>query len=171
MALVILDHINKKAKKWFKKTGMLHIRDYFDETTTCFLTAATRNEALQQLVNLLAKAGKIDSPENFYRDILKREEIVSTGIGMCVAIPHAKNARFPDFFMALGLQKGPGIEWNSLDNAPVRLVCMVGGPDDRQDHYLRILSEITDRFRNERVRRELLSATHPQDLYRSFTQY
>ncbi len=53
----------------------------------------SRDEALEQLVDLLEKAGKLKNPKVFHDAILEREKIVSTGIGLGVAIPHAKLAR------------------------------------------------------------------------------
>ena len=72
---------------------------------------------------------------------VKREKIVSTGIGMGVAIPHAKLPSFDRFFLAVGLQKvKDGIDWDALDGAPVRLIFMIGGPANQQTDYLKILS-------------------------------
>jgi len=71
--------------------------------------------------------------------MLEREKIVSTGIGMGVAIPHAKLTSVEDFFIAIGILS-KGVQWNALDGGPVRLIFMIGGPDDKQTAYLQILS-------------------------------
>ena len=97
--------------------------------------------------------------KQFYNAIIKREQIVSTGIGMGVAIPHAKLEDFDHFFLAVGIQKvKEGIEWNALDGASVRLIFMIGGPADQQTEYLKILSCLTAAIKDETRRKHILSA-------------
>jgi len=124
-----------------------------------FLEASTRDEALRELVDALGESKEIEDCDKFFEAILKREQIVSTGIGMGVAIPHAKLEEFDHFFLAVGVQKGKdGIEWESLDGAPVRLIFMIGGPVDKQTEYLKILSHLTAAIKDEERRSSLLNA-------------
>ena len=62
-----------------------------------------------------------------------------TGIGIGVAIPHAKLEGYSDFFIAIGVQKKKGIDWNALDGSDVKLIFMIGGPENKQTEYLKIL--------------------------------
>jgi nitrogen PTS system EIIA component len=135
------------------------ISRYLDERLVLFLEADHRNEALQALVSALSGAGKLHDESAFYQAILEREKIVSTGIGIGVAIPHAKLAGYSDFFIAIGIQKKKGIDWNALDGSLVRLVFMIGGPEDKQTEYLKILSHLTIAIKDEERRKKLLSAT------------
>jgi len=106
---------------------MTSIFKYMVPELVAFLDVHTRDEALQALVDTLDAGGKLHDRQKFYDAIVERERIVSTGIGMGVAIPHAKLSPYKDFFIAIGvLQRG--VEWKALDHAPVRLVFMIGGP-------------------------------------------
>lgn len=156
--MVILDHIKdhvKKKRAWFRQKGEPQVSHHLTENTIAFLDAKDRNDALEHLVQTLYQSGKIQNPATFYHAILGREKIVSTGIGMGVAIPHAKIPGVSSFSIALGIQKGAGIEWKSLDRAPVRLIFMIVGPDNEQEKYLGILSMVTDLVRNETLRATL----------------
>src|SRR5262249_49087018 len=144
----IVDSISD-LKKFFKKGENVAISNYLDERLVLFLNADTRDEALDQLVDLLEKAGKLKDSKVFHDAILEREKIVSTGIGLGVAIPHAKLQEYDKFFIAIGIQPKQGIEWNALDNSPVRLIFMIGGPDNKQTEYLKILSHLTMAIKNE----------------------
>ena len=125
----------------------------------CFLNALNRDEALRELVNALDRIGELDNPNAFYDAIIKREEIVSTGIGMGVAIPHAKVDGFDHFFLAIGIQKtNEGLGWNALDGASVRLIFMIGGPSDHQTEYLQILSSLTAAIKDEERRKNILNS-------------
>ncbi len=161
--MAILERINHQIslsigdlKKLFKKGEIVAISNYLDERLVLFLEATSRDEALKQLVDVLDKAGKLKEARVFHEAILEREKIVSTGIGLGVAIPHAKLQGYDDFFIAIGVQTKKGIEWNALDNAPVRLIFMIGGPENKQTEYLRILSHLTMAIKNEERRKKLL---------------
>jgi len=135
---------------------MIKLADFFHTELISFLSADSRDGALHTLVEILDKGGKIRDKEIFSQAIIEREKIVSTGIGMGVAIPHAKLPGYEDFFIAIGiLQKG--VDWNSLDGAPVRLIFMIGGPDDKQTEYLRLLCSLTFALKNEDLRKKILT--------------
>lgn len=143
---------------------------YLSPKTILFLSETERDPALRTLIDQLAKAKKIKNPDEFYEAILAREQIVSTGIGMGVAIPHAKLPGYKDFFIAIGIQKESGINWNSLDGAPVRLIFLIGGPDDRQSDYLQILSRLTAAIKNPEQRKKLLAAKTPEEIIALFKE-
>lgn len=144
------------------------ISDYLDENLVCFLDVGTQAEALQSLIDRLFQQGQLKDKEAFLGAILQREKIVSTGIGIGIAIPHAKLEGYENFFIAIGIQKGNGIEWNSLDDLPVRLIFMIGGPENRQTEYLNILSMITGAIKDEERRKSLLKAEKPSDVIAVF---
>ena len=135
------------------------VSEFLDPNLVVFMNAASRNEALELLVDAAAKAGKLFDRSAFLDAIMKREHIVSTGIGMGVAIPHAKLSGFEDFFIVIGIQQGhEGIEWDALDGSSVRLIFMIGGPADRQTDYLKILSRLTIAIKDEGRRQGLMQS-------------
>jgi len=138
-------------------TAMVDISKYLDSQLVCFLDVETRDETLQQLVNISHQQGRLENKEAFFNAIINREEIVTTGIGMGVAIPHAKLPSYDDFFITTAILKR-GVDWKALDSAPVRLIFMIGGPDDKQTEYLQILSSLTFALKDEERRRQMLTA-------------
>lgn len=127
------------------------------------LEATSRREALEAMVDFVHQKGKVIHKEEFLQAVLEREKIVSTGIGLGVALPHAKLPNVEDFFVALGIAEH-GIEWESLDDIPVKLVFLIGGPDDKQTEYLHILSSLTMSINDEEKRKQLLGLTNPEDV-------
>jgi len=146
---------------------MIKVSDYLDPRLIMFMETASRDEVLLGLVDLIYQAGKLKDKETFYQAIIEREKIMSTGIGMGVAIPHAKLAGYHDFFIAIGVLRN-GVEWNALDKAPVRLIFMIGGPDDRQTEYLQILSSLTHLIKDERIRKKMLTLNSPEIMMELF---
>jgi len=141
----------------------MKISKYLDEKMIALLEDGAKEEILHTLVGKAVATGKVKNGQELYKALIEREKIVSTGIGMGVAIPHAKLKTFSEFFISIAiLQKGS--DWNALDSAPARIIFMVGGPDDRQTEYLQILSTITSLIKDENLRRELLAADSPKEV-------
>jgi PTS system nitrogen regulatory IIA component len=175
VGLAILARINHQIAgsigdllKIFKKGEMVTISNYLDAHLVSFLDVDSRNLALKELINLLETSDKLQDKQEFYRAILEREKVVSTGIGLEVAIPHAKLPGYKDFFIAIGIQRKRGIEWNALDGFPVKLIFMIGGPENKQTEYLKILSHLTAAIKDEERRKKLLKARTAQDVIELF---
>jgi nitrogen PTS system EIIA component len=171
VGLAILARINHQIvlgitdlKKIFKKGKAVTISNYLDPRLISFLDVSARDDAIDHLVSILEQSGKLQDRQAFYSAILEREKIVSTGIGLGVAIPHAKLKGYPGFFIAVGIQKKEGIEWNALDGGQVRLIFLIGGPEDKQTEYLKILSHLTLAIKDEERRKRLFKAQTPQEV-------
>lgn len=147
---------------------LMDIADYLDERLIVFLDVETRDEAIQSLIQKIPSTRAFPNQEAFLSAVLQREQIVSTGIGMGVAIPHAKLASLNDFFIVIGIQRKKGIEWNALDKAPVRLIFLIGGPDHRQAEYLQILSRLTMAIKDIETRKEILKAETAKEVFDLF---
>ena len=116
--MAILERINYQIatgfddlKKKFIKGDVMPISKYLDERLVVFLNEELRDEAILRLVEVLDSQGRLSSKEKFHSAILEREKIVSTGIGIGVAIPHAKLEGCKEFFIAVGIQRNQGIDW------------------------------------------------------------
>lgn len=142
---------------------MIKLSDYLDPRLVAFLDVATRDDAIRTLVDKVHQAGKLQDKYSFYEAIIDREKIVSTGIGMGAAIPHAKLSSYDNFFIAVGILK-KGLDWNSLDGSPVRVIFLIGGPDDKQTEYLQILSKLTQMIKDDQIRKKLLTLNTPDEL-------
>ena len=149
---------------------MVTILKYLDVKLIRFFESKTREELMGGLVNLLEEQGKLQDKESFQKALLDREKIISTGIGMGVAIPHAKLPNYDSFFIAIGIQP-KGIEWQSLDDLPVQLIFMIGGPDNMQTRYLQVLSQLTSVIKDEELRKEIIKASSPEEVFSLFEKF
>lgn len=163
--MAILERINHL----FKKGEDVTLSEFIQEGVICFLEAESRDKALDQMVEALADAGELGDKMEFREAIYRREKIVSTGIGMGVAIPHAKLPTFNRFFLAVGLQKAKeGIKWDEESTPPVRLVFLIGGPANRQTEYLNILSLLTAAIKDEDRRKNLINSKTKEEVLALF---
>ncbi|MCY3974207.1 MAG: PTS sugar transporter subunit IIA [Simkaniaceae bacterium] len=138
---------------------MVTLADLVEDGVICFPDTRERDEVLGRLVDALYRHGKITDPETVLDTVIRREKIVSTGMGMGIAVPHARLIKSDRFVMAIGIRKQKeGIEWGSPDGIPVRLVFMIVGPARKQTEYLQLLSSLTATVKDEKRRKKLFVA-------------
>ncbi|MGE3954228.1 MAG: PTS sugar transporter subunit IIA [Parachlamydiales bacterium] len=150
---------------------MTDLDKVIDPNTILFLKVEERDEAIKELVECLHRSHKLKVPDPFLAAVLARETLVSTGIGMGVAFPHAKLPELKQFFVAIGIQKERGIEWHSPDRTPVRLIFLIGGPDNQQNAYLTLLSRLTVVLKEEECRKKLLKAESAEEVAELIISY
>ena len=121
------------------------------------LESTNKEAALRELAKSVSDAPEVGDEERLIEAILEREAIMSTGIGLGIAIPHAKIESVTDFVVALG-KSNAGIEFESLDEKPVHILVMIAGPKNHQERYLQLLAKITLKLKDGAVRRRLLEA-------------
>ncbi|ANH78179.1 PTS sugar transporter subunit IIA [Candidatus Chlamydia sanziniae] len=134
-----------------------------------FLNKHSRNEILQDLTDLVDCAGLLENKEAFFQALVHRENIMSTGIGMGVAIPHGKLENCSSFFIAVGIHPR-GILWDAIDGALVRLIFLIGGPGNAQAEYLKLLSTLTLFLREDSCRQKLLQVKTIEEVMNIFVR-
>lgn len=122
------------------------------------MTATERWSAIVELIDRLVNIGRIKEQdrESVLEALKQREETMSTGIGFGIAIPHASSDKVTEVVAAFGRSEA-GIEFDSLDNAPVRFIVLFVVPKDQFQTHLRTLAAIA-KFLNDRSVRENLGA-------------
>ncbi len=120
------------------------------------MTAVEHWPAIQELVGHLVSGGKLPaSQEQEMLDAFKaREELVSTGIGCGVAIPHAFSDHLDEVIAVFGRSR-PGIDFEALDNAPVHFIILFIVPRKDYHLHLRTLAAIAKMFTNSEILRQL----------------
>jgi mannitol/fructose-specific phosphotransferase system IIA component (Ntr-type) len=127
------------------------------------LKAATKNEALRELFTVIENAPEITDGGDLEKSVLEREQIMTTGIGFEIAIPHVKLPSVNNFVMALGRSRG-GIDFDALDGKPVRIVLLVASSDRQRDDFLKVLAKAVLLFKEEGFRKRVLKARDSQEI-------
>ncbi len=128
------------------------------------LIGTSKNEILKELVEAIAKSEHVQNKEEFLEKIMEREGILSTGIGIGVAIPHAKIGSVTDFVLAIGRSK-KGVDFDSIDKRPVFLIFMIGGPDNKQHEYLKLLAKISIVIKQNDIKEQMMKAKEIKQIY------
>lgn len=134
------------------------------DTIKLNLKANSKMEVLDQLVDVLYDAGRLNDKELYKEEILKRESLSSTGIGEGIGIPHGKTSAVKKASLALGIFKD-GVDFDSLDGAPVNIVFMIAAPEGANNEHLETLSRLSVLLMNPEFKEGLLSSKVPEDVF------
>ena len=121
------------------------------------LKAAGKRDAVAELVGLLESAHGLDSRGEILDRVLRREAMMSTGIGIGVAIPHGK-ARAVDRMMAACAVSPAGIDFEAVDSEPAYLFILLVSPENVGTPHVKVLANISRLLKEESVRRSLREA-------------
>ncbi len=104
--------------------------------------ATGKRDLLDQMVDLMVKSGKINDVETYRKGVYAREEEGTTGIGEGIAIPHCKSdAVSRPGLAAMVIPKG--VDFDSLDGAPVNLIFLIAAPNTKDNVHLDVLSKLS----------------------------
>lgn len=133
------------------------------------LPGNTKNEIIDAMIDLVATSPKVTDKEKVRKAIFEREEIMSTGVGNGFAIPHGKTEAVSDIVAAFAVTAQP-IDYQSLDEKPVRLVFLLVGKDNLVGPHIKLLSRISRLMNKEEFRKRLLDLKSPGEILEAFRQ-
>ena len=131
------------------------------QAVTTRLRARNKRDAIAELVELLESAHGIDSHGEVLDRVLRREAMMSTGIGNGVAIPHGK-AKLVDRMVAACGVSPEGIEFESVDGEPARIFILLVAPESGGALHVKVLANISRLLKEESVRQSLREAANPE---------
>ena len=120
------------------------------------LKGQDKREILEELVDALEVGDKITDREKVLDAVFQREEIMSTGIGHGIAIPHGKSEFVKELGGVLGI-KSEGVEFDSLDGHPTYIFFLLVSPMDVSGPHIKALSRISRLLKGEDFRNELIA--------------
>jgi PTS system nitrogen regulatory IIA component len=130
-----------------------------------FMNYSSKRDALLALAENLAAAPQVKNRQELSTEILKREELMSTAIGCGIAIPHVRLSSITDLVVSVGVSRTNIVDFQPLDDEPVRLVFMIAAAHNQHAYYLQTLSWFSTRLKNKKLRDSILVAQSEQQVY------
>lgn len=127
------------------------------------LKGQTKQEIIDEMVEILYQGGKLNDKEEYKKAILAREAQSSTGLEEGIAIPHAKTSAVKIPSIAFGLSKN-GVDYESLDGEPSKLFFMIAAPANASNTHIEILSKLTTMLLDDEIREKLLEVKTPEEV-------
>lgn len=118
------------------------------------VTATTKEQVIQELLDIMQTTGTIDDPKLAYADVLQREKMMSTGMQDGVAIPHARTKAVRHLTCAIGM-KPEGLDFEALDGQPSKIFVLTLSPADGGTPHIQFMAGIS-RFLADEEKRALL---------------
>jgi len=136
----------------------MRITDLLDKRSISLQGAPTgKNDALDQMVDLMMKSGKINDREAYRKQVYAREEESTTGIGEGIAIPHGKCSAVTKPGLAAMVVK-QGVDFDALDGEPVTLIFLIAAPNTEDNIHLDVLSKLSVLLMDEEFTKSLRNA-------------
>ena len=133
------------------------------------LEGKTKEEIIGHIIDRIALSPKVLDAEKVRKAILDREKIMSTGVGNGFAIPHGKTDAVSDIIAAFAVTAEP-IDYQSLDEKPIRLVFLLVGKDNLVGPHIKLLSRISRLMSKEEFRHRLLERHTAAEIIELFKQ-
>ena len=138
----------------------MRIVDLLDKRSiTLNASPKTKSEAIDMLIELQVKGGKIADREKYKKGILAREEMSSTAVGEGIAIPHAKSDAVKAPSLA-AMTVPDGVDYDSMDDEPSNILFMIAAPNNGDVHLevlARLMTKISEQsFFQQRIKMNFL---------------
>ncbi len=133
------------------------------------LPGASKEDLLNNLIDVLANHPSVLDLDEVRAAVFAREEMMSTGVGKELALPHAKTGAVRETVAAFGVTAAP-VAYGAIDNLPVRLLFLLVGTEAARSQHIKILSRISRLMNREVVRQRLLEAADAQTVLTIFEE-
>ena len=136
----------------------MKLSDFLDEDTIkIFLDSETKDEIIEELVDLLPPSRTPGLKERILTSVMERERIETTGLGEGIAFPHGVAPVGSSLYMAMGLTREP-VDFDSFDGVPVRIFFMLVSSEENRALQLKGLARAARLLHNRPLREALLAA-------------
>jgi fructose-specific phosphotransferase system IIA component len=149
----------------------LKFSEYIKEENILFkLSGKNKTEVIEELLGLMDKLGVVSNYEIALRDIMDRENHLSTGLENGIAIPHAKTEGVEKLSIVFGI-KNPGIDFDSLDAKPANLIFLVLSPKNTSGPHIQALALISRNLSISKNRESIKSAISAKEIANIFASF
>lgn len=131
------------------------------------LASSAKQAAIEELVDVLATAGRVDSAPTLKEAVWNREMTRTTGIGDGLAIPHGKCSGVGSLAIAMGKPATP-MDFASIDGKPVRLIILLASPPDKTSEHIQALASISKLMSMAEFRQRIYAAESASDVFDLF---
>lgn len=131
------------------------------------LEVDNKKDLINKLVDLLEPKVSSDQLVKIREAVFMREEIMSTGIGKELAIPHGKCESLNEILAAFAVLDNK-VEFDSIDNQPVKMVFLLVGPENQSSQHIKLLSRISRLMNSSAFREKLLECEDSNELFETF---
>ena len=148
-----------------KVVDEIQMKNILSPDRVVFINQSSKHDALVELSDVLSSAPQVKNGSELTSEILKREELMSTGIGRGIAIPHVRLSSVTDLVVAVGVCKSNLEDFQTIDDVPVNILIMIAAAYNQHSYYLKTLSHFSSKLKNTELRDAITKASTPREVY------
>lgn len=146
----------------------MNLKDIVRKDCIKILEKNNKKSVLLELINILSESRAVDDVETLTERVLYREELMSTGIGLGIAIPHVRYEGVKRPTVAVGISKEGIADYKSIDDKIIKIVVMILVGKDQHKEHIKLLSEIVSKLKNNNGIDRLLQLETTEEIYSFF---
>jgi fructose-specific phosphotransferase system IIA component len=127
------------------------------------LKGENKYQVIEELLDLLVAEKKVTDRDACLKDLIEREQFLSTGLEHGLAVPHAKTAAVSELMVSFGVSR-QGLDFTSLDGKPAHFIFLVVSPLNTAGPHIQLLAQISRNFKNEEIGRKIMAAEDSQEI-------
>ena len=143
----------------------MELKDYIDQKLISLLKGKRKEKVLLELIDLICKKKELSSRKEIKEAIFHREKLMSTGIGLRIAVPHARIKGVKELIMAVGVSSKGIPDYETIDDNPVKIVVLIIAGEKQHKAYIQVLSLIVSKLKDNEVREKIIKAKNRKELY------
>ena len=147
----------------------MELSDYLTVDRSIILKGGTKSAVIDELIDAQMKSLEGVTREQLTEAIYDREGLMSTGIGLGIAVPHVRIEGPNDAFVAAGVSHKGITDYESIDGEPVHIVVLIVAPQGSHELYIKLLATIVSLLKEQSLRSKLIEAETSSELYMALT--
>lgn len=141
------------------------IKDVVSPERIVFLKSETRTNVIKELIPFLTDFPEMPDADELEVAFLQREEMMSTGIGMGVGVPHVRLPNISSLVMAIGIHATGISDYPAIDNEPVKIVAMIAAGASQHGEYIKMLAKVVSVLKSQETRASILKSSSAEEIY------
>ncbi len=142
----------------------MNIYSLLDKSTILAnLSVENKDDLLHKMIDVFEHMVTDDQLKDIRKSVFERERIMSTGVGKNLAIPHGKVAYLDDSFASFAVLEEP-IDFDSIDEKPVKMAFLLIGPEKKNSTHIKLLSRISRLMNRSNFRDTLLECDTAEEI-------
>ena len=142
----------------------MKLGELLNKNLICFSELEKKQDNLEVLLQKIEKKNLVEDKNQLRKSIFEREDLMSTGIGLGIAIPHVRIKGVDDIIISILINKKGIKDYDSLDGMPVKIIIMIVAGDKQHKDYLILLSRIVKMLKKDFIRKSMVESMTEEEV-------
>jgi len=143
----------------------MELSDYLTRDRVIILKSDTKPAVIDELIDVLTSCLEGVTRGQLAESINKREDLMSTGIGLGIAVPHVRLEGLSHAFVAVGISREGIPDYESIDGEPAHIIVLIVAPQGRHELYIKLLATVVGLLKKSSLRSRITEAETSFEIY------